>query len=192
MAKKTTRVAKKAPKKIIKTKPRKSVKKSVTEAGIREVYVVPFGFLHLPLSALKAFQIYPVPKIPFIWPLNHCCDCCCCCHVDTNMAGTPLAISLDYDTQPYNGKAILITVGPGRTSYTFALKWDATGGSGQVTVDLEVEYPGGTVVPILSHRGPSDHYLYSAYNLMGGSYVFKAIARDSAGNTAFDTLTITL
>ena len=66
------------------------------------------------------------------------------------------------------------------------MEWNASGGIGQTTVDLQVQRPNAsTFQTIATGLGPNDEYLFSTD--IGGTYVFRAIVRDSRGNTRSDT-----
>jgi hypothetical protein len=85
------------------------------------------------------------------------------------------------------GKAIHIVTPLGLWFAEVALKWNSSGGTGQLTVELQVQAPGTSqFVTVTAGRGPNDHHLYATRTL--GSYLFKAIVRDAAGNSQFATL----
>ncbi len=154
-------------------------------------------------------------KQHFIWwaqPHSH--DCCCCCHgsepqlpnpppVIVNPPPTsgptapPIAVDLRLKQNTFGpGKAIYVIAVPaigGRSAQYVAewfMEWAATGGSGQVTVELQVKRPSSNSFQTIARGlGPSDNYLFTANTC--GTYVFKAIARDSKGNSRFATSSVT-
>jgi len=96
--------------------------------------------------------------------------------------------------------------GPGKSIYVFAapatpisglkyhgeayVQWNVSGGSGQLTVDVEVQRPGSTRWDkVVSGRGPNDEYLFTAD--APGTYLFRVTGKDASGNSNFNTLSIT-
>ena len=123
-------------------------------------------------------------------------DCCCCCCCSSHNQPTERGCSIDLKLEPN-------TFGPGRSIHVvvtgfpyqyfaeFYLQWTAVS-TGQVTVDVELmSGPGISGSRLLvSGRGPSDRYLFSTRQ--PGTYIFKATATDTKGNTCFDTLQVDL
>jgi len=69
------------------------------------------------------------------------------------------------------------------------IQWNASGGTGQLTVDLEVQRPGSSRwEKVVSGMGPNDERLFQAN--APGTYTFRGTARDAAGKTSFNTLTV--
>jgi hypothetical protein len=85
---------------------------------------------------------------------------------------------------------VLVVAAPYQYFAEFYLQWSASG-AGQVLVDVElISGPVATPQLLVDDRGPSDRYLFSTNQ--PGSYVFRATATDSQGNTCFDTLQVDL
>jgi hypothetical protein len=127
------------------------------------------------------------------WWFWWCKSCCCCCCQSAAPAPTPVAgcmIDLQLEPNVFGpGRSIHIVAAPGVYFAEFYLQWTATGGQGQTTVDVElISGPVATPQLLVDDRGPSDHYLFSTRT--PGSYLFRATATDSQGNTCFDTLQV--
>jgi hypothetical protein len=70
------------------------------------------------------------------------------------------------------------------------IQWNASGGTGQLTVSLEVQRPGSTRwESLVSGMGPNDEHLFVTH--APGTYTFRATAKDSTGNSSFNTMTLT-
>jgi hypothetical protein len=70
------------------------------------------------------------------------------------------------------------------------VQWNVAGGSGQLTVDLEVQRPRSTRWERLATgRGPNDEYLFTTD--APGTYLFRVTGKESTGKTNFNTLSIT-
>jgi len=134
--------------------------------------------------------------------------CCCCCEPvrpvglpPNNQPGpTPTAPPITVSANLGIGK-----FGPGKGIHVLAaagtpisgpkylaeayVQWNASGGKGQLTVDLEVQRPHSSRWDkLVSGRGPNDEHLFTAD--APGSYVFRVTAKDTTGNSSFNTLTI--
>ena len=129
-----------------------------------------------------------------------CCCCCCCCHSSGSSAKQPAGgCSIDLQLEPNTfgpGKSLHIVAVPAVGSTPaqyfaeFYLTWKAVAAS-QLTVDLElISGPVSAPQLLADNRGPSDRYLFGTYT--PGSYLFRATATDSQGNTCFDTLQVDL
>ena len=70
------------------------------------------------------------------------------------------------------------------------VQWSASGGSGQLTVDLTVQRPGSNRWDALATgRGPNDEFLFNTS--VPRTYLFKATVHDSSGQSQFNTLSVT-
>ncbi|MEE8106000.1 MAG: hypothetical protein V3T86_10740 [Planctomycetota bacterium] len=72
------------------------------------------------------------------------------------------------------------------------VQWNAAGGVGQLTVDLDVQEPGSlSFRNLASGLGPNDQYVYTSP--VGGrdTYLFRATVTDFRGQSTFDTLSVT-
>ena len=165
---------------------------------VPQEYFLPSGMQKLnPVFALK-WWASPFPP-PGVWWWQ----CCCCCPQSPIVqpqpsppnqppAAPPINVSVNLEVGAFGpGKAIhiLYVVAPAQYAAEAYIQWTASGGRGQLTVDLDVQKPGSsTWTRLVSGRGPSDHYLFSTNT--PGTYVFRATARDSSGNSAFNTTTV--
>jgi hypothetical protein len=71
----------------------------------------------------------------------------------------------------------------------FVVQWAATGGVGQLTVDLDVQEAGNTAFRRLaSGLGPNDQYVFVGNRT---TYLFRATVTDSRGQSTFNTLSVT-
>ena len=102
-------------------------------------------------------------------------------------------INLQLESKTFGpGKSIhiLVVASPYQYFAEFYLTWTASN-SGPIKVDLElISGPVPTPQLLANDRGPNDRYLFSTNQ--PGSYLFKATATDSQGNTCFDTLQVDL
>lgn len=149
-------------------------------------------------------------KQHFIWwgfPLYDCCCCCCTgaesknqplpVPVPTPQATPSLTIVLKLQNDTFGpGKAIHVigvpAVGSQQAQYVaeWFMQWNASGGEGQLTVDLEVKRPNSAnFEKLVSERGPNDSYLFGTHQ--SGDYLFKAAVKDARGNTMFATSSVT-
>ncbi len=173
--------------------------------NVREVYVVPpnppiygrGGFRNYP-------RIYPIPWWKrcyyFRWLFKHRCGycCCCCCNQSALVpaapapappaAAAPPTIVLRQGMLAIGGLFYLL-ITPQGSQCQFVLEWNATGGAGQLTVDLDVQNAGSTSVRRLATgRGPNDQYIFTGPR---AAYLFKATVTDSRGQSTFGTLSVT-
>ena len=129
------------------------------------------------------------------WWWRVCCCCCCGGHKTPPVREPTSSCTINLQLEPNTFGAgrsihILVVAAPYQYFAEFYLMWTATG-SGQVTVDLELlSGPVSTPQLLADNRGPSDRYLFSTNQ--PGSYLFRATATDSQGNTCFDTLQVDL
>lgn len=145
----------------------------------------------------------------FLWwgfPWDDCC-CCCCDTGDSkylpsvstpvSQATSSLTIVLNLKQDTFGpGKAIHVIGVPQVGTYPaqyvaeWFMQWNASGGEGQLTVELEVKRPNSAnFEKLVSGRGPSDSYLFGTHQ--SGDYLFKATVKDSRGNAMFATSSVT-
>ena len=87
------------------------------------------------------------------------------------------------------GRAFYLLITPHGSRCQFVVEWAAAGGVGQLLVDLDVQGPDAAGFRRLaSGLGPHDQYTFTGER---ATYVFRATVRDSRGQTAFDTHTVT-
>lgn len=128
------------------------------------------------------------------WRPQPCC-CCGCCHGGGARppAEPTSTCTIDVRLAPNTfgpGRAIRILRTIGGFHVEFIIEWNATG-TGQVTVDVDlIQAPTGIAVPrrIVAGRGPNDNVAFGGTG--PGTYVFRATARNSAGDSCFDTVTV--
>jgi len=104
-----------------------------------------------------------------------------------------LSIYLKLDTHliPKCGVFTMGFVGTDVQFYQFCLLWNATGGTGRIKVNVEIEaspIEGQVGMVIVRNAGPMDRYLFMATE--PGRYWFKAAAVDAEGNEVFDNLCV--
>lgn len=137
---------------------------------------------------------------PFVhrwwWWWRPCTCCCCCCdHVSASGVDSESKCSIDLHLEANTfgiGKSIhiLVVARPYQYFAEFYLEWTASC-AGQVTVDLElISGPVQTPQLLADNRGPNDRYLFSTNQ--SGTYVFKATATCSQGDSCFDTFQVDL
>jgi len=165
-----------------------------------EEYFLPAGMIRLNRAAAQKWWASPFPP-PGVWWWW----CCCCCPTPqaapapAPKAGPgpapkpPISVTLSLIVGRFGpGKAIhilYVAYGGQYVAETY-LQWNASGGSGQLTVELEVQRPGSSRWETLATgRGPNDEYLFSTRS--PGTYLFRVTARDSAGQSSFNTLSVT-
>lgn len=69
-----------------------------------------------------------------------------------------------------------------------AVEWTASGGVGQLTVNLDVQESGSASFRRLaSGLGPNDQYTFTGNR---SNYLFKATVTDSRGESTFGTLSV--
>ncbi len=173
------------------------VKKEIPEVMIPEScdkeYFLPAGIFRIYKAHLKWWGVPYLSK--------DCCCCCCCCPAPgpapmpapAPAPAPSITVQLNLAVGRFGpGKAIHIVYVTTPAQY-FAeafIQWNASGGSGQLQVDLEVQRPGSTTFQTLaSNRGPNDEYLFGTN--IPGTYLFRATAKDSAGKSSFNTLSVT-
>ena len=157
-----------------------------------------------PRAPLHCFRkIFPLPWWKKFccgwWCKSRCCKCrcvCCCCPApagpvvlpDPPAVIGPPSILLTQGTLAIGGLFYLLITPQGQRCQ-FVVQWNATGGVGQLTVDLEVQEPGSPGFRRLATGlGPNDQYVYTGQR---ASYVFRARVTDSRGQSTFDTLSVT-
>jgi hypothetical protein len=166
-----------------------------------EEYFLPAGMTRLNRAAALKWWASPFPPPGVFWWWW----CCCCCPTpQVAPAQAPKAGPGPAPKPPINVTLSLIVgrFGPGKAIHIVYvayggqylaetyLQWSASGGSGQLTVELEVQRPGSSRWDMLaSGRGPNDEYLFSTR--VPGTYLFRVTARDSAGQSSFNTLSVT-
>lgn len=172
--------------------------------GVREVYLVPpHPVIVKGDQILGCVKIHPLSWWrrwcrPY-WFFKHRCDCCCCfcCKDQSGRAlppppppvTAPLTINLFQGMLPI-GSAFYLLITHRGSVCQFVLEWFASGGNGQLTVDLDVQDPGSaTFRRLATGLGPTDQYTFNG--LRGATYVFRATVTDAQGQTAFDTHTVT-
>ena len=182
--------------------------------GVPEQYFLPAGMVEL--DRATAQQQSASPNSP---ARNPCC-CCCCCWWGQQQAGGPGpgpgpgGPGPGPGPNPAPGPAPITTnanlgtdkFGPGKSIHVLAVpvtpispmgyvaeayvQWNVSGGSGQLTVDVEVQRPGSTRwEKLVTGRGPNDEYLFSTG--VAGTYLFRVTGKDAAGNSNFNTLSVT-
>ena len=171
-----------------------------SQPGDQEEYFLPSGAQRINRANALKWWGSPFPPPGVTW-------CCCCCEpvrtmgpANNNPSSTPsvppISVSANLGIGKFGpGKGIHVLAAPG-TPISGAkylaeayIQWNASGGKGQLTVDLEVQRPrSSSWEKLVSGRGPNDEHLFSAD--APGSYVFRVTARDSAGNSSFNTLTV--
>lgn len=180
---------------------------------VTEIYVVPPGPPGVDVDVSFYLKLFPVPwwrrwwrwHWHWRWYGRHACCCCCCCccehagRVEPAPAPAPQpaaptpapapapTIDLRQGTLPIGG-AFYLLITPFGSRCQFVLEWTAAGGTGQLTVDLDVTDPSGATRRLASGRGPSDQYTFTGDR--GVTYVFTATVTDSAGQSSFDTHTV--
>ena len=171
-----------------------------TKENEEEEYFLPAGMTRLNRAAALKWWASPFPPPGVFWWW-----CCCCCPTPqvapapAPKAGPgpapkpPINVTLSLIVGRFgSGKAIhivYVAYGGQYLAETY-LQWNASGGSGQLTVELEVQRPGSSRWDMLaSGRGPNDEYLFSTR--VPGTYLFRVTARDSAGQSSFNTLSVT-
>lgn len=150
----------------------------------------PLGISHLQPHHFKWWR-RPFFHRWWCWFFPSCACCCCCCdHRSDPVPERSCFIDLQLEANTFGpGRSIHIVAAPGVYFAEFYLTWNASGSSGQVTVDLElVSGPVPTPQLLADNRGPNDRYLFSTNQ--PGSYLFRATATDAQGNTCFDTLQV--
>ncbi len=172
---------------------------------VKAVYIVP---MHPPVNRDQIFKWYNrIHPLPWFRPLQwlhwrmrlnqgNCCCCCCCCDHQNGSSPVipqppnivaPPSIVLKQGNLAIGGQFyILIT--PHGHRCQFVVEWNASGGVGQLKVNLDYMQVGGSFSRLATGMGPNDRYTYTGDR---ATYVFKATVTDSRGQSTFDTLTIT-
>ena len=169
---------------------------------VKEIYAIPKGLPSVKTRDLKGFvKIYPLSWWRRWWnPWWYCqpkMNCCCCCGhhsgggAQSEDTSPPLTINLSLGTHAYGGSLYYLITIQG-TRVLIMLEWVASGGVGQLTVDLDVLEPYATTYRRLaSGLGPTDSYDYGIA-VLGATYAFRATVTDSTGQSVFDTETVTV
>lgn len=134
------------------------------------------------------------------WPSHRCGHghhhrcCCCCCH---GQGGQPApsagpspapTISLDLGMLAIGAQFYLLVTPQGQRCQ-FVVEWTASGGVGQLTVELEVQEAGaGAFRRLATGLGPTDSFVFTGAR---SRYLFRARVTDSRGASSFDTLSVT-
>lgn len=172
---------------------------------VRAVYLVP---ANPPVGRGRRFTWYPkIYPLPWwkrwrrrYWPFwGHPKSCCCCCCCGQPGGQPPIVppppatvaaptIVLSQGMLAIGGQFYLL-ITPQGDRCQFVVQWQASGGVGQLTVDLDVRDPGATAFRRLaSGLGPSDQYVFVGQR---ATYLFRATVTDARGQSTFDTLTVT-
>ena len=169
---------------------------------VQEVYLIPPHPVVSRKGGLAGYRkIYPLPwwKRCLLWCWPSCChprrSCCCCCkHVAPAVLPAPPTvvaaptITLNQAMLPTGGLFYLLITPVGQRCQ-FVVQWNAAGGVGQLTLDLDVQDPGAaTFRRLASGMGPNDQYTFVGNR---ATYIFKATVTDSRGQSTFGTLTVT-
>lgn len=153
---------------------------------VQEIYLVPSrppGVANLDPSLFM--RIFPAPAEPIRpwWTLVDRRVVCCPTTTDK------LNIKLDLGFLPIDAQFYLLVTPVGQRCQ-FVVEWNAAGGTGQLTVDLEVREPGKAGWRLLADTvGPTDQFTFTGPRVPR-PYLFRATVTDAQGQMAFDTLSV--
>jgi hypothetical protein len=171
----------------------------------QEEYFLPSGTQNLNRANAAKLWASPFPPPGVPW-------CCCCCQQPIPLGppqppptkgppGKPAAVPINVTVNlgigkfgPGKGIHVMYAVGTPISGAQYSaeayIQWNASGGTGQLTVSLEVQRPGSTRwESLVSGMGPNDEHLFVTH--APGAYTFRATAKDSTGNSSFNTMTLT-
>ena len=170
-------------------------------ADVSEIYVSDGVPLLAPGKNLRYYRkIFPIPwykRLFHGWCCKSHAKCCCCCCCKSPGLPPPPSPPVPQPGPPTImlsqgmlaiGSQFYLLITPVGQRCQFAVEWYASGGVGQLTVDLEVQEgaaPGFRT--LATGLGPTDQYVYTGQRT---NYLFRATVTDARGQSTFDTLSV--
>lgn len=166
--------------------------------NLQEEYFLPSGTQNLNRANAAKLWASPFPPPGVAW-------CCCCCQQPVPLgppapppgpspkpSSPPITVKTNLELGkfgPGKGIHIIVVAGTGQYAAEAYIQWNASGGTGQLTVELDVQRPGSSGwEKLVAGMGPDDDHLFVTH--VPGTYTFKATAKDASGKSSFNTTTV--